>query len=63
MATPAIGVLLVVFICQSRLEGSAMQVHLDDISSSERLLRQVREEEFVDDARTGNANRALLVAR
>src|SRR6266566_9597598 len=63
VATPPIGVLLVIFICQSRLEGSAMQVHLDDISSSERLLRQVREEEFVDDARTRNANRALLVAR
>ena len=46
VATPAIGVLLMVFICQSRLEGSAMQVEFDNISSSEGLLRQIREEEL-----------------
>ena len=62
VATPAIGVLLVVFICQSRQIGSAMQIHLDDISSSERLLRQVREEEFVDDACPCDANATLLGA-
>ena len=56
VTAPAIGVLLLVFICQSRLEGSAMQIHLDDIRSRERLLRQVREEEFVDDACTRDAN-------
>jgi hypothetical protein len=50
VATPAIGVLLVVFICQSRQISSTMQVEFDNISSSEGLLRQVREEEFVDDA-------------
>ena len=50
VTTPAIGVLFLVFICQSWLEGPAMQVEFDNISSSEGLLRQVREEEFIDDA-------------
>jgi hypothetical protein len=50
VTTPAIGVLLLVFIGQSGLEGAAMQVEFDNISSSEGLLRQVREEEFIDDA-------------
>ena len=38
-----------------------MQVEFDDIASSKRLLRQIREEEFVDDARTRDAYRTLLV--
>jgi hypothetical protein len=38
-----------------------MQVEFDNISSRERPLRQVREEEFVDDARTRDAHGALLV--
>jgi hypothetical protein len=39
-----------------------MQIQFDDIGSSERLLRQIGEEEFVDDARTRDANPALLFA-
>src|SRR5712691_12204500 len=62
VTTPAVRVLFAVFICQSRLEGAAMQIQFDDIGSSERLLRQIGEEEFVDDARTRDANRALLFA-
>ncbi len=62
VTTPAVRVLFAVFICQSRLEGAAMQIQCDDIGSSERLLRQIGEEEFVDDARTRDANRALLFA-
>ena len=38
MRTPAIGVLFLVFIRQSRLKGAAMQIQLDDIGGSERLL-------------------------
>src|SRR5512142_2606960 len=37
-----------------------MQVELDDVSSGERWLWQVGEEEFVDDACTRDANGALL---
>jgi hypothetical protein len=39
-----------------------MQVQFDDITSGKRLLRQGGEEEFVDDARTRDANPALLCA-
>src|SRR6516162_1595359 len=38
-----------------------MQIELDDVSSSERSLRKVGEEEFVDDARTRDADGALRV--
>ena len=60
--TPTIRVLLLVFIGQSRLKGTAMQIQLDDIDSRERLLRQAGEEEFIDDARTREAHPALLFA-
>jgi hypothetical protein len=39
-----------------------MQIQLDDIAGGKRLLWQGGEEEFVDDARTRDANRALLFA-
>ncbi len=39
-----------------------MQIHFSDVSSGECPLRQVREEEFVDNTRTGHANRTLLEA-
>src|SRR5512135_2454434 len=38
-----------------------MQVQFDDIASGEGLLWQIREEEFVDDARARDANLALLL--
>ena len=63
VAAPAIGVMLLVFICKRRLKGAAMQVQLDDIAGSECLLRQIGEEEFVDDACARDANGALLLAR
>src|SRR5713226_3371928 len=60
--TPAIGVLFPILICQSRLKGATMQIHFDDVGSGKPLLRQLGEEEFVDNARTRDANWALLVA-
>ena len=39
-----------------------MQVQFDDVRSGERLLRQIREEQFVDHARTRDTNRTLLLA-
>src|SRR6266700_4722538 len=59
---PAIRVALLIFIGQCRLEGSTMQIHLNDVGSGESLLRQHGEEEFVDDARTREANGTLLCA-
>jgi hypothetical protein len=38
-----------------------MQIQLDNIGSGERLLQQIGEEEFVDDARTRDAHRAFLL--
>jgi hypothetical protein len=60
VTTPAVGLLLLVFIGKSWLEGSTMQIEGDDIGGRERLLRQVREEEFVDDALSGEADTTLL---
>jgi hypothetical protein len=39
-----------------------MQIQFDDVSSGKRLLRQIREEQFVDDARTRDTNWTLLRA-
>ncbi len=39
-----------------------MEIQFDDIGSSESLLRQRGEEKFIDDTRTRDANRTLLVA-
>src|SRR6266436_4464897 len=38
-----------------------MQIQFDDIASGERLLRQVREKEFVDDTRACDAYQTLLL--
>jgi hypothetical protein len=62
VAAPAVRVKLLVFVCQGRLKGAAMQVQFDDIGSGECLLGQVREKEFVDHAFPRHANVALLLA-
>jgi hypothetical protein len=51
-----------ILIGQGRLKGAAMQVQLDDIGGGKRPLRQIGEEEFVDDARTRDADPAFLCA-
>src|SRR5205823_5039760 len=43
------------------LKGTTMQLQVDDTGSSERLLRQIGEEHFVDKASSRDANRTLLV--
>lgn len=60
VAAPPIRVLLVILISQLRLEGPTVQVEFDDIASGEFLLWQAGKEEFIDDPRTGDANRTLL---
>ena len=52
MTTPAIGVLLHVFISQSRFKRTAMQVERHHIGSRERALGESRQEKLIDDART-----------
>src|SRR5258708_2540347 len=59
--TPAVGVLFLVFIGKDRLKSPAMQVEGDDIGSSKSALRQIGEEEFVDETRAGETNPALLL--
>jgi hypothetical protein len=61
MAAPAIGIDLLIFIGECRLKSATMQVQLDHIAGREGVLRQGREEEFVDDARTCDAYRTLLL--
>lgn len=61
VAAPSVGVEFAVFIGESWLESSAMQVQFDDIAGAECLLRQIREEEFIDDSRTCDTNLALLL--
>ena len=48
---PSIGIDLLIFTREDRLEGAAMQVQVDDIAGGEGALRQMREDELVDDAR------------
>ena len=60
MRAPAIRLDLLVLIKKRRLKGPAMQIQFDDIGGGACLLRQVGEEEFVDDTSTRDANRTLL---
>jgi len=59
MATPAIRVLLGIFIGKSNLEGPTMQVEGHDIGSGESMLGQLRQEQLVDDAVSFDAHAAL----
>jgi hypothetical protein len=49
MTTPTIRILFEVFIGQGIFKGTAMQVQGYHISSGERVLRQGRQEQLVDD--------------
>lgn len=62
MRAPAVGILFLVFISQSGLKGSPMQIQLDDIAGGERFLGQHGEEEFVDEAIASHAHAALRLA-
>src|SRR5712691_2499758 len=59
MTTPAIGVLLVVFISQSCFKSPTMQIQRHDITGGKRALRQIRQEQLIDHARAGHANPTL----
>jgi hypothetical protein len=61
VTTPTIRVDLLIFVSQRRFKSATMQIQFDDIASREGLLRQRGEEQFVDDTRTREANRTLLV--
>lgn len=59
MRTPAIGVLFQVFIAESIFKGPTMQVEGHHIGRAESALRQIREEQFVDEAVAFDTDLAL----
>src|SRR5215469_14294704 len=61
MRTPAVGVLLLVFIGKSRFKRPAMQVEGYHLGGDESALGQIRQEQLVDNARAGEANTTLLL--
>jgi hypothetical protein len=58
--TPPVGVLLLVFIGKYWFKGPTMQVEGYHIGGGERLLRELSEKEFVDDAIASVTDAALL---
>ena len=63
MRTPAVGILLLVFIGKHWFKGSTMQVKSQHIGGGERVLRQMGEKKFVDNAIAGVTDAALFRAR
>ena len=63
MRTPAVGVLLLVFIGQHWFKGPTMQVECHHIGGGERVLRKMSEKEFVDDAIASVTDAALFRGR
>jgi hypothetical protein len=59
MTTPAIGVLLQVFVGQSVFKRAAMQIQRQHIGSRKGALRHIGQEEFVDHAGAGHADPTL----
>jgi hypothetical protein len=60
MTTPAIWVELLIFISKHWFKGPTMQVKGHHIGGGERVLREMREKEFVDHALVGVADAALF---
>lgn len=60
VAAPSIRINLLIFIRERRLEGTAMQGQLDHIAGSEGMVREVREEPFVDNPCACDPDRTLL---
>ena len=48
MATPAVGVLFLVFISQSIFKRATMQIQRHDITGRKRALGELRQEQFID---------------
>jgi hypothetical protein len=59
--TPAIRLLLLVFILERRFKGAAMQVEGNHIGGGEGALGQMGQEEFVDDSVAGEPNLTLFL--
>lgn len=62
VVAPAVRIDLPHLIGKRRFKGAALQIQFDDITGGKPLLRQIGKEEFVDDARAGDANGTLLQA-
>jgi len=63
LTAPPVRVLLTVFIREDWFKGTTMQIQLTHVAGREGVLWQIREEQFVDNARTRDSNRALLFFR
>src|SRR6266536_369730 len=63
MRTPAIGILFAILIAERRFKGTTMQIQRHDISSGEGLLRQLRQEQFVDEFAAFDTNAVLCWPR
>jgi hypothetical protein len=61
MRTPAIRVLLAILIAKGRFKGTTMQIQRHDIGSGEGSLRELRQEQLVDQADAFNADTRLLL--
>src|SRR5579883_650021 len=62
MTTPSIRIDLLIFIGEHRLKSAAMQIQFNNIAGGKRVLRQVREEQFVDHSFSCDATGTLLFA-
>jgi len=60
LATPPIRVLFLILVRECIFKRASVQVEGDHISSGERVLGKIRQEEFIDNALTAAANTALL---
>src|SRR5581483_7720494 len=60
VAPPAVGILLLVFVLQSRFKGTTVEVEGNDVSGGEGILGQIAPEKFRDDARTPESDLPFL---
>jgi len=60
MATPTVGIKLLVFVLQGRFKGAAMQVESHHIGGGEGALGQIGQEEFIDNAVPDEPNLPFL---
>jgi len=61
VATPAVGILLAVFVLQGCFKGTAVQIEGNDIRSGKGALGKIGPEEFIDDAVADEPDPTLLL--
>ena len=61
MATPAVGILLLVFVLEGCFKGTAVEIEGHHIGGSEGALGQIGPEEFLDDSVADESDPTLLL--